>query len=126
MGPFSISEADAARLLQGLNDLASRDPERAAEIQRRAGAWTGGDEEPCPVLNIESGTCELYAARPLTCRTFGPPVLCASGDLAICELCFDGASEEEIAACVVDLDPSLLAEAEDDEMTVASVLAEIT
>jgi hypothetical protein len=36
----------------------------------------------------------------MTCRVFGPPVRMAEGDsLGCCELCFVGASEEEIAAC---------------------------
>jgi Fe-S-cluster containining protein len=122
MGPFPITEDDAARLRNGIRELESSDPERAARIRDRASTWTEGDDEPCPVLDPATGTCDLYAARPLTCRTFGPPVRCASGALAICELCFDGATEAEIAACVVDLDPSLLEQA-GAETTVASALA---
>ncbi|HWY47581.1 MAG TPA: hypothetical protein VNX70_09370, partial [Bryobacteraceae bacterium] len=30
---------------------------------------------------------------------------CESGAIGVCELCFDGASDEEIAACLVDFDP---------------------
>jgi Fe-S-cluster containining protein len=124
MGPFPITEDDAARLRNGLRELESFDPERAARIRGRAREWAESDDEPCPVLDPDTGTCDLYAARPLTCRTFGPPVRCASGALAICELCFDGATEEEIAACVVDLDPELLEQTDDAETTVASALAE--
>jgi hypothetical protein len=44
----------------------------------------------------------------MTCRVFGPPlrVQDSSGDagLGVCELCFHGATEEEIAACEVHLD----------------------
>ena len=58
----------------------------------------------------------------MTCRTFGPPVRCESGELAICELCFDGASPEEIEAAVVDLDPEMLGQTEDENLTVASAL----
>jgi Fe-S-cluster containining protein len=124
MGPFPITGDDAARLRLGLADLDSRDSARAARIRTRARAWADGDDEACPVLDPDTGTCDLYAARPLTCRTFGPPVRCASGALAICELCFHGATEEEIAACVVDLDPKFLEQTDDaDEMTVASALA---
>ena len=121
MGPFPISPRDALRLREGLAGLASHDPLRAARIVQRAREWAGGDDEACPVLDPETRTCDLYAARPLTCRTFGPPVRCASGDLAICELCFDGASQEEIAACVVDLDLEALdpTDSTDPEMTVA-------
>jgi Fe-S-cluster containining protein len=125
MGPFPINGPDAVRLREGLRELASHDPERAARIHHRARGWKGADDEPCPVLDPDTATCDLYAARPLTCRTFGPPVRCASGALAICELCFDGATEEEIAQCVVDLDPELLEQADDAgaESTVALALA---
>jgi len=127
MGPFAISEDDATRLRRGLADLEALDRERAARVRSRARGWSGGDDEPCPVLDPGTGTCELYAARPLTCRTFGPPVRCASGALAICELCFDGATEEEIEACVVELDPMVLEQGDgsEAEWTVASALAEL-
>ena len=69
-----------------------------------------------------TGTCDLYAARPLTCRTFGPPVRCQSGALAICELCFDGATEEEIEASIVDLDVESLDPTAATETTVALAL----
>ena len=29
------------------------------------------DDVPCPALDPETGGCDLYAARPITCRTFG-------------------------------------------------------
>jgi Fe-S-cluster containining protein len=123
MGPFAISEADAVRLRRGLAELESRDPVRAARIRSSARSWGGGDDDPCPVLDPDTGTCDLYGSRPLTCRTFGPPVRCVSGGLAICELCFDGATEDEIGACVVDLDPAILEQMDAGaEMTVASAL----
>ncbi len=63
------------------------------------------NDEVCPVLDPETGLCDLYDARPMTCRTFGPPVR-TGGGLGVCELCFHGASDEQIAACemVVDSD----------------------
>lgn len=64
-----------------------------------------GDIEPCPVLDPATGTCDLYSARPIVCRTFGPPMRTAEGDLATCELCFITASTEEIAAA--EFDPSI-------------------
>jgi len=63
------------------------------------------NDEVCPVLDPATGTCDLYAARPMTCRTFGPPVKNAEGGLAVCELCFHGATDEEIAACEMVPDP---------------------
>ena len=62
------------------------------------------NDEPCPVLDPETGNCELYESRPMTCRVFGPPVRSEDG-LGVCELCFQGASEKEIAACEMKPDP---------------------
>jgi Fe-S-cluster containining protein len=56
------------------------------------------------VLDPANGTCELYESRPMTCRTFGPPVRSEDG-LGVCELCFHGASDEEIAECEMEVDP---------------------
>jgi len=64
-----------------------------------------GDNEPCPILDPATGTCDLYAARPILCRTFGPPMRTAEDNLATCELCFTHATTEEIAAC--ELDPTI-------------------
>jgi Fe-S-cluster containining protein len=108
------------------------DPQRAARIRERArgsirrisadfpgDAKTGvldegpeaeerfaefGNDEVCPVLDPETGLCELYAARPMTCRTFGPPGR-TEGGLGVCELCFHGATDEQIAACEMVADP---------------------
>ncbi len=132
IGAFSINQLDAQRLRRGLADLEKRTPERAALVSRRARAAVArlspefpGDpvtgvldegeeaehrfagfanEEPCPALDPETGNCELYESRPMTCRVFGPPVRSEDG-LGICELCFQGASVEEIAACEMKLDP---------------------
>jgi len=129
---FSINQLDAFRLQKGLADLEKRAPERAAQVRLRAresvsrltpefpgdpvsGVLHEGEEaeqkfadfandEPCPVLDPETGLCELYDARPMTCRTFGPPVR-SEGGLGVCELCFHGASDEQIAACEMVVDP---------------------
>jgi Fe-S-cluster containining protein len=131
MGPFAISALDAARLRSGLDELDTADPARAARVRTRAVEWvarnsaafpgdpqTGalsGDEdafesfandEPCPALDPATGLCDLYASRPMTCRVFGPPVRLGDQELGVCELCFDGATEAEIASCAVDLDLS--------------------
>ena len=79
--------------------LLATGPEAEAQFEEFA------NEEPCPALDPDTGTCDLYAARPITCRTFGPPVRCGSDRVGICELCFDGADEDEIAACEVEVDP---------------------
>ncbi len=144
VGAFAINQLDALRLQQGLNELAVNNPDRAAQIRERSRASiarlaadfpgdpiTGildeseaavalfddfANDEPCPVLNPETGACELYSARPMTCRVFGPPIRSEDG-LGVCELCYHGASDDEIAACEMKLDcdkveTSLLAEAE--------------
>ena len=132
IGVFPINQLDALRLRRGLVDFETREPKRAEAIRRRAresvarlsrdfpgnratGILDEGEEaterfsefandEPCPVLDPRTGLCELYESRPMTCRVFGPPVQSEEG-LGVCELCFQGASEEEIAACEMKPDP---------------------
>jgi Fe-S-cluster containining protein len=132
IGAFAINQLDAFRLRRGFADLEKRDPERAARVRLRAresvarlapefpgnpvsGVLDEGEEaerkfadfandEPCPVLDPETGYCELYESRPMTCRVFGPPVRSEHG-LGVCELCFQGASDKEIAACEMKPDP---------------------
>jgi Fe-S-cluster containining protein len=127
-GPFAINPLDAQRLREGLSDLESRDPERAACVRARAAESMArlmreypedtvalvldideaGEREPCPALDPETRTCDLYAARPITCRTFGPPARFSGEALAVCELCFDGAAPEEVERCEVQIDPENL------------------
>lgn len=123
VGPFPISVLDAQRLREGLAGLETNDPQRAARVRARARAWVESDDEPCPALDRDTGTCDLYTSRPLTCRTFGPPVRCESGGLAVCELCFDGATAEEIEACVVELDVGSLDTTEAEETVAAALCA---
>jgi Fe-S-cluster containining protein len=113
IGPFPITQLDGLRLRAGLAELETREPQRAARVLRRARASvervTALDEtdedEPCPALDPETGACDLYDARPITCRMFGPAVREPGGSsLAVCELCFQGATDEEIAACAVEVD----------------------
>jgi Fe-S-cluster containining protein len=82
------------------------------------------EDEPCPALSTDGrGRCELYAARPLTCRVFGPPMRslhigAARADdtvgLGHCELCYQGATPEEVAAC--ELDPGPQADALEEKL----------
>lgn len=132
VGVFAINQLDAVRVRDGIKALRNLDPDRAERIVARArksvaklsadfpgNPKTGvldtspeaerrfaefANEEPCPVLDPVTGLCELYESRPMTCRTFGPPVR-ADGGLGVCELCFQGASDEEIAACEMVPDP---------------------
>jgi hypothetical protein len=46
----------------------------------------------------------------VTCRVFGPPVRSRCDDpdkegLGVCELCFHGATDAQIAACEMQVDP---------------------
>ena len=108
-GPFAITELDAQRLRSGLADLAALAPSRAADVQARVlhalNQMEEDHDDPCPVLDPINGTCDLYGSRPLICRTFGPPVRFPDGSVAVCELCFVGAADAEIAACEVCVDP---------------------
>jgi Fe-S-cluster containining protein len=133
IGVFPIAHEDASRLRAGLVALDQTDPQKAARIHARVAAaltrldpWFPGNlttgilnedyeasilfeefanDEPCPALDLDHGTCDLYDARPILCRTFGPPMRTEEGNLATCELCFIHASTEEIAAAA--LDPSI-------------------
>jgi len=134
VGVFAINQLDAIRLRNGLAELEARDAERALRIRKRAldavarlsedypgdpitgvldeddtdeaaKRWDDfGNSETCPVLDPETGTCELYESRPVICRTFGP-ALKSDGDLGHCELCFVGATEEEVIASEMHPDP---------------------
>jgi Fe-S-cluster containining protein len=121
LGPFPITPRDAARLRAGLDELASRDADRAAHIRERARAWRGVDDEPCPALHPATGACDLYDARPLTCRLFGPAVRGPDGSIAVCELCFEGADDVDIADCAVEFDLEAL-DPDADETTIAAAL----
>src|ERR1700722_14698406 len=138
IGVFPIAHEDGARLREGLAALEQIDPEkylrirtRVAESLTRPPPWFPGhpppgilneaheaailfeefaNDEPCPVLDLTTGTCDLYEHRPILCRTFGPPMRTAENNLATCELCFIHATTEEIAAC--ELDPTIPAQEE--------------
>jgi Fe-S-cluster containining protein len=63
------------------------------------------DDVDCPALDPATRCCDLYEARPFTCRTFGPALRISEGAIGACELCFEGASEEDLAQCAVDMPP---------------------
>ncbi len=152
-GVFRISALDAERLRAGLRTLHQEAPERAGALLERARAAAQalaphfpGDpasgllyeederwdhfadlpeaDAPCPVLDPETGRCELYAARPLTCRVFGPPVRNESG-VGVCELCYVGASEAEVLAGEMRLDHTELEAELDAELAAAGVSGDV-
>jgi len=130
-GVFEISPLDAHRLREALDqappDLKTRIQTRVSQARAHlapffpgdpaTGALSDSEEEielfeewahadPCPILDPVTQTCDLYAARPILCRTFGPPIRNDADDpeagLAICELCFTHASPEDILAAEMD------------------------
>jgi Fe-S-cluster containining protein len=81
------------------------------------------NDEPCPALDPERGLCDLYEHRPVGCRIFGPPVRSRSGadeGLGVCELCYRGATAEEIARCEMTVDPDGLEAQALDEVSAQS------
>lgn len=130
-GVFEITAPDAERLRAGLQQAA---PELALRIHTRlnvarehlapffpgdlaTGLLTGTPEQvelfeewsnadPCPILDPATQRCDLYAFRPILCRTFGPPIRNDHTDpeagLSICELNFTHASEDQIAEAEMD------------------------
>jgi Fe-S-cluster containining protein len=72
------------------------------------------DDAACPALDPATGRCDVYAWRPMTCRVFGPPVRAAGDDgsegLGHCELCFIGATPEQVAACEMPVPSELESE----------------
>jgi Fe-S-cluster containining protein len=123
IGAFAITQLDARRLREGLLELNATDPARAAAVRARAEAYilTGGlpsdilrnenalpdslDDIPCPALDPSTGCCDLYDARPMTCRAFGPVTQMDDGNLGACELCYVGATDEQMKECAVEVDP---------------------
>ena len=130
-GVFEISGLDGERLRDGLAaasvDLRERVRARIAAAREKLEPFYPGDlitgvlhgdadavelfeewahADACPVLDPATQTCDLYAHRPVLCRTFGPPIRNdhddAAAGLAICELCFHGASEADVAAAEMD------------------------
>jgi len=156
-GAFAINALDAARLRTGMEALRSTNPTLATHIEHRAQHWiaeyaadfpgnlaTGtlgtseaeqkafedfANEAPCPALNPQTGLCDIYEFRPMTCRVFGPPVRMEDGGpgegiLGCCELCFIGAPDKTIAACEMQVPHDLEFEIlEDMQNTTETVVA---
>lgn len=152
IGIFSITQLDAGRLREGLAVLGAEDPQKAAAIRCRAtdsisrllpgfpgNEVTGelnesdpryedfANDEPCPALDPATGACDLYSARPITCRVFGPPIR-SEGGIGVCELNFVGATDREIIAAELDtswspLEIALITEAETASTTGSTTIA---
>jgi Fe-S-cluster containining protein len=152
-GAFAINALDALRLGAGIDRLRAADPQAAEALLERARTWVAtygpdfpGDpargilgstledqerfenfanDAPCPALNPITGLCDVYDHRPMTCRTFGPPTrLTDEGALGCCELCFKGATEDQVAECEMpvprELESELLAATGDAKETLVA------
>ena len=53
--------------------LAALPPERLREIRINMAALSGQPSRPitCPLLDLATGSCPVYAQRPVACRTYG-------------------------------------------------------
>ena len=127
IGVFPVSQFDAESLRSALAQadagVGGRIRERAAASRQKLSANFPGhvatgqlftedgheaafedfaNDEPCPVLDPVKGTCDLYGARPVQCRTFEPPVRDEEDHLTVCELCFVEAPAEEVSRCEMD------------------------
>ncbi len=65
---LTVAEWDLLR--ECLTDLP---PERLQEIRSNMAALTGQRSHPvtCPLLDLSTGSCPVYAQRPVACRTYG-------------------------------------------------------
>lgn len=127
--PFAITAADARRLAQGLAQaeplVRSDIAERAANIAQRfdldfpgdtaTGSLDANDEwrewffrrhegVACPVLDLSTGVCRLYAHRPVACRAAGPLVQLGPAIFPACHLNYHGTTEEQRRALTVVID----------------------
>src|SRR5437773_11932750 len=98
--------------------LDAADPARAERVRARSSAYvtaiapdypgdlaagalreeenlpSGMDHVACPALDPDSGLCRLYAARPITCRTFGAATRVREDTVAACEVCHPGPMDD--------------------------------
>lgn len=70
--------ADVPRLTAGEWDLlqkglAALPPDRLSEIRQRTAELQLQPTRPvvCPLLDLQTGACPVYAHRPIACRTYG-------------------------------------------------------
>lgn len=125
IGPFAVTQRDLERLRIGFATLPANSRERMAARSQEAreamrqgfpGDWTtgavAGEVEaddfdlrhpwlPCPVLDLETGACELHEWRPVACRLHGPALRLNGVDLRPCRLNYIGADAEAFRVAAV-------------------------
>ena len=120
IGPFVVTQRDLERLRR--TGMPSGIVERAEEARERMrdhfpGDWATGivaqstdafDEThkwlPCPVLDLETGACQLYEQRPLACRLHGPALRVDNAVVKHCRLNYTAATEEEIENARIEIE----------------------
>jgi Fe-S-cluster containining protein len=77
------------------------DPERGEAAED---AWLlAVRDTPCPALDLPSGRCTVYGARPTTCRTYGVALRSEGRTLvSACELNFAGAPPARVLETAID------------------------
>lgn len=65
---LTVAEWDLLR-----EGLAALPPEQLQEIRINMAALSGQQSRPitCPLLDLATGSCPVYAQRPVACRTYG-------------------------------------------------------
>lgn len=90
-----------ARAFPGDAGAGILDPERTAAAEED---WLAEVRTTsCPTLELPSGRCAVYAARPTTCRTYGLP-LAAGGEVLVpaCELNLAEAPPARVRSAAID------------------------
>ncbi len=128
IGPFAVTVLDLERLRTGMEEVGAEVRERLRERSREAreimkpgfpGDWeTGmvvGQEEadqfdlrhpwlPCPVLDLETGSCSLHQWRPVACRLHGPALVMNGQHLQHCRLNYTAVPASNLAISFVTPD----------------------
>jgi len=141
IGPFPITLMDAARLRDGLAALPEEQRQRIVQRAEQAVAelrnlgYPGDGESglltflhaeeilfappyltlPCPVLDLESGGCMLYAHRPIACRTYGLAITLDGNRMPHCPLNYKDVAGETIEGVRVEIETSAAGKAALDE-----------
>ena len=63
-----LTQAEWDLLREGLQGLSA---ERLQEISKNMAALSQSRPITCPMLDLVTGTCPVYAQRPVACRTYG-------------------------------------------------------
>jgi Fe-S-cluster containining protein len=93
---------ESAAAFPGDAEAGILDPSRTEEAD--ALYFDGMEHAACPLLDLPSGRCTVYASRPATCRTYG---LAWKEDEALvhpaCSLNLPGATKEHTLTAAVDV-----------------------